>query len=122
MAIRGVRGAIPVKENTTEAILDATRILLNEVIQENGLDMSEIASAFFTLTPDLNACFPAVAARELGWTNVPLLCAQEIAVPDAMRGLLRVLVHWNTNKQPNEIQHVYIGEAGNLRPDLAKRS
>lgn len=122
MQMRGVRGAISVEENTAEAILEATETLLEAIMSANEIETTDIASAFFTLTPDLNAVFPAVAARKtLGWTTVPLLCASEIAVPDATKGLLRVLLHWNTDKTQTDIQHIYLGEAKKLRPDIAQQ-
>jgi chorismate mutase len=107
-----------VRANTQEAILEATRELLEAMVQANGLGVDDIVSIFFTLTPDLNAEFPALAARELGWTRVPLLCATEIDVPGAMPRCLRVLMHVNTARPVTEIQHVYLGEAAALRPDL----
>ncbi len=116
--VRGIRGANVVRANTQEAILEATRELLEAMVQANGLGVDDIVSIFFTLTPDLNAEFPALAARELGWTRVPLLCATEIDVPGAMPRCLRVLMHVNTARPVTEIQHVYLGEAAALRPDL----
>jgi len=92
--------------------------LLLAVVRENGIDIEEIASIFFTLTPDLDAQFPAQAARELGWQYVPLLCAREIGVPGAMTGVIRVLVHVNTDKSQKELKHLYLGEAATLRADL----
>ncbi|MEW6171659.1 MAG: chorismate mutase [Bacillota bacterium] len=117
--VRGIRGAITVKQNTVEDIITATKELLRAIVLENDLDLEEIASAFFTLTPDLNAQFPALAARELGWRCVPLLCAQEIDVPGAAAGVVRVLVHVNTDKPQKELKHLYLGDAARLRPDLS---
>lgn len=122
MPCRGVRGATTVDVNSPEAILSATRELLQELTAANGLDPADLAGAIFTVTPDLNAAFPAQAARELGWTYVPLLCAQEIDVPGALPGCVRVLLLWNTEKPPSEIVHVYLRKARNLRPDLAEQS
>lgn len=119
MSIRGVRGAIDVSENTREAILDATRQLLLAIQVANpGLEPDDIASIFFTVTPDLNAAHPALAARQLGWVWTPLLCAQEIPVPDSLPRCIRVLIHWNTDLPQRAVQHVYLGEAVRLRPDL----
>lgn len=121
MPCRGVRGATTVDTNSPEAILSATRELLLALTTANDLDPADLACAIFTATPDLNAAFPAQAARELGWTHVPLLCAQEINVPGALPGCIRVLLWWNTERPPSEVVHVYLREARNLRPDLAKR-
>ncbi|MCX8067172.1 MAG: chorismate mutase [Anaerolineae bacterium] len=119
MPCRGIRGATTVDTNSPEAILSATRELLQALVAANGLDPADLAGAIFTVTSDLNAAFPAQAARELGWTYVPLLCAQEIDVPGALPGCIRVLLLWNTDKLPSEIVHVYLRGARNLRPDLA---
>ncbi len=121
MPVRGIRGANSVSENTAEAILAATRELLQAIVAANpGLTPEDIASIFFTLTPDLDATYPAFAARQLGWVNTPLLCAREIPVPGAMPRVVRVLVHWNTDRPPETIRHVYLGRAAQLRPDLAR--
>jgi chorismate mutase len=116
--VRGIRGAIRVDANTAEAILDASRRLLQEMIRANAVAPEDIAAVIFTCTPDLNATFPAEAARGLGWNRVPLLCAQEIGVPGAMTRVLRVLMLVNTALAQEEIVHVYLGEAEKLRPDL----
>jgi chorismate mutase len=94
--------------------------LLASLVKANGLDSSEVASAIFTVTPDLSAAFPARAARELGWQSVPLLDAQEIPVPGSLPLCIRVLLHWNTDKAQDEIRHVYLRGAAQLRPDFAK--
>lgn len=121
MPIRGIRGANGVSANTPEAILEATRTLLLAIQEANPtLHPDDIASIFFTLTPDLDATYPAFAARQLGWLQVPLLCAQEVPVPNAMRRVVRVLVHWNTDLPQSAIRHVYLGRAAALRPDLAR--
>ena len=120
MPVRGVRGAITVEMNSKPEILEATRELLEEVLRRNELsDFSEIVSAVFTTTPDLNACFPAEAARELGMGSVPLLCASEIAVEDALPRVIRILLHVNTSKHQTEITHVYLRDAQNLRKDIS---
>lgn len=119
MAVRGVRGATTVESNTREAIVEAAKELLQTMIDANGIDMDDVASAFFTTTPDLNAEFPAVAARQLGWTAVPLLCGHEMGVPGSLPLCLRILLHVNTEKSPREVVHVYIRGARALRPDLA---
>jgi chorismate mutase len=117
MYCRGIRGATTADANTPDAILGATRELLLLIIQENDLDSADIGSAIFTTTPDLYAEFPALAARELGWHDVALMCGHEMNVPGALRSCIRVLIHWNTPKTQTEIQHVYIRGARSLRPD-----
>jgi chorismate mutase len=120
MFCRGVRGATTVAENTREEILTATRQLVALMVRRNEIDRRDVASAIFTTTPDLDAEFPALAARQLGWLDVPLLCSHEMAIPGSLSRCIRVLVHWNTDKPQSEIQHVYIREAEKLRPDLCK--
>ena len=118
MPCRGVRGATTVQANTTETILSATRELLEAMVAANCLVLTDLASAVITTTPDLDAAYPAKAARELGWAEVPLLCAQEISVPGGLPRCIRVLLHWNTERNPSEVNHVYLREARTLRPDL----
>jgi chorismate mutase len=119
MTTRGIRGATQISEDTPHAILDATRELLSAILEANpGLYSDDLASIFFTVTHDLNAAHPALAARQLGWVDVPLLCAQEIPVPGSMPRVVRVLLHWNTVRAQKEINHVYLGNAAALRPDL----
>jgi len=117
MYCRGIRGATTADANTPDAILAATRELLLCMIEQNDLDSADIGSALFTTTPDLNAEFPALAARELGWHDVALMCGHEMHVPGALGNCIRVLIHWNTPKTQAEIRHVYIRGARNLRPD-----
>jgi chorismate mutase len=117
---RGVRGATTVESNSREAILTEARKLLALMIRFNDLQPEDVASAIFTLTTDLNAEFPALAARQLGWLDVPLLCSYEVDVPGSLRSCIRILVLWNTDKPQNEIRHVYIKDAQRLRPDLSK--
>lgn len=121
MPCRGIRGAITVKADSAAAILAATRELLTRIVEVNDVDIEDIASAFFTVTPDLTSAFPAQAARELGWRHVPLLDAQEIAVPGSLPRCVRVLIHWNTDKPQAEICHVYLRDAVSLRQDLENR-
>lgn len=116
--VRGIRGAIKVKENTQECILDATTELLQKIMDENKIDSSEISAVMFTATPDLNAEFPAYAARKIGWTLVPLICACEIDVAESMKSVIRVLVNINTDKEQRQMKHQYIGETRRFRPDL----
>jgi chorismate mutase len=116
---RGIRGATTADANTREAILEATRDLLERLIAENDLRQEDIASAIFSTTPDLNAEFPAVAARTLGWLDTALLCTHEMAVPGSLERCIRVLIHWNTTRRADEIVHIYIRGASNLRPERA---
>jgi chorismate mutase len=117
MSIRGIRGATVAAANTSEAIHAATRELLLALVDANDFDLDDIASIFFTVSPDLTADYPATSARQLGWADAPMVCAQEIAVPGGMLRCIRVLIHWNTEKRPNEVRHVYLHAAARLRPD-----
>jgi chorismate mutase len=120
MPLRGVRGANQVESDTAEAISRATRELLLAISEANpSLEPQDLASVLFTLTDDLTADYPALAARDLpGWHMVPLLCSREIPVPNGMPRLLRVLLHWNTDLRQDQVVHVYLGAASRLRPDL----
>ena len=118
MMVRGIRGATTARSNTREAILEASAELLRAVVEANGVEREHIASVFFTTTPDLNAEYPAVAARAAGWVDVPLLCGHEMDVPGGLPRCLRLLMHVNTDRRPDEIQHIYLHDAGALRPDL----
>src|SRR5688500_10038869 len=120
MLCRGVRGATTADANTREEILTATRQLLALMIRINGFEPEDVGSAIFSLTRDLDAEFPALAARQLGWLDVPLLCTYEVDVPGSLRRCVRVLIHWNTDKAQRDIHHVYIKDAVRLRPDLSK--
>ena len=120
MTSRGVRGATTVKANTREEILTETRRLLALMIRLNDIQSEDVASAIFTLTSDLDAEFPAMAARQLGWIDVPLICTHEIHVPGGLPRCIRILLNWNTEKTQADIQHVYFREATRLRPDLSK--
>jgi tryptophan synthase alpha chain len=119
VACRGIRGATTVETNTSEDILEATTDLLDAIIRLNDIAAEDVVSAIFTTTPEITASFPAMAARELGWTDVPLLCAHEMAVPGSLRGVVRILLHVNTTRTPSEIRHVYLRAAGALRPEWA---
>lgn len=116
---RGIRGATTVDHNDREEILAATRELLELLIEKNDLKVEDIVSAIFSTTEDLNAEFPAVAARGLGWTETALMCAREIPVPNSLQKCIRVLIHVNTTRSAQEIQHVYIKEAVSLRPTFS---
>lgn len=119
MPVQGIRGATVAGGNQPGSILAATRELLNAILEANPtLKVSDLASLIITVTEDLNAAYPAQAARQLGWTNVPMMCMQEIPVPDGLPLCIRVLLHWNTELPQDSIRHVYLGAASNLRPDL----
>ncbi len=118
-ACRGIRGATCAEANTADAILTATRELLERIILANGVRAEEVAAVIFTASPDLDAAYPAQAAREMGWNQVPMLCVQEMAVVGSLPRCIRVLVLWNTDLSPARIRHVYLGQARNLRPDWA---
>lgn len=122
MLMRGVRGAITVEENTSESILAATQELLKAMIAANDITEEGVASVIFTTTPDLNAAYPAKAARQLGWTRVALMGGQEADVSGGLPMCVRVLVHWNTEKSLDEIEHVFLRGATALRPDLSQSS
>ena len=117
MPVRGIRGAIVAADNTREAILDSTRELLLAVIAANDIQPEDVASVWFTTSPDLTAEYPALAARALGWTDVALLCAHEMAVPHGLKKCIRILIHLNTDKPAHAVKHIYLGEAAQLRPD-----
>ena len=120
MCIRGIRGATSVERDDAQEILTATQELLVAIQNANPmLEPGDIASIIFTLTSDLISIYPAQAARELGWTIVPLMCAQEIPVPGSLPRCIRVLLHWNTDLPQNAIRSVYLRQAVNLRPDLS---
>jgi chorismate mutase len=120
MAVRGIRGAITVKEDRANEVLQSTRELLEEIICQNQLDSQDIASIIFTTTPDLKSTFPAEAARTMGLHLVPLLCSQEIAVNGSLSSCIRILMHINTDLKQEEIKHVFLRDAARLREDLTK--
>ena len=120
MICRGIRGATSVDVNDASAIMAATRELLERIVAANGLAVEELASVIFTVTSDLDAAYPARAAREMGWVSTPLLCMQDMAVKDSLSRCIRVLLHWNTDRPPEQIRHVYLGTARALRPDLVE--
>jgi chorismate mutase len=120
MAVRGVRGATTVRANEAQAIFDGTAELLRVLTELNGLRSDDIGYVWFTVTPDLDAAFPADAARAgLGWTEVPLICGREIPVPGALAMCVRVLIAWNTAKPQKEIRHAFLRGARSLRPKWA---
>lgn len=118
MLVRGVRGATTVESNTVEAILEATRELLAMMLKANEIDTEYVASAFFTTTLDLNAEFPALAARDMVGTNVALMCGHEMNKPGALPMCLRIMLHVNTEKPARDIKHIYLRGAKVLRPDI----
>jgi chorismate mutase len=117
---RGIRGATTVDRNERDAILDATRELLEQIIQANDIRPEDVATAWFTTTPDLTADFPAIAARQLGWTHVALMCGHEMNVPGALPMCIRVMLVVNSTRRQDEIVHVYLRGARVLRPDLLR--
>jgi chorismate mutase len=110
-----IRGATTTEENTREAILAATKDLLTKTMEANNLDKSQVAAVWFTTTQDLNAEFPALAARQLGWMNVALMCAHEMAVPGSLPRCIRVLILVNTDKNPQDLEYIYLENAASLR-------
>jgi chorismate mutase len=120
MRVRGIRGAITVDSDRADEIVAATKRLLQAIISANSIDSQEIASVLFSLTADLSAAFPALAARQMGWVHVPMLHFTEIAVPGALPKCIRVLVHVNTELNQDEIEHCYLDDAQTLRPDLTR--
>jgi chorismate mutase len=122
IGVRGIRGAITVERDEPAQILDATERLIRAIVERNQLESENVASALFTVTPDLRSEFPAAAARRIGWTLVPLLNFTEIGVPGRLERCIRVLVHVNTDVGQDEIEHVYLEGAVSLRPDLVKPS
>ncbi len=114
---RGIRGATTVEENTAEEIQAATRELLYIMIRANRVHVDDVASVIFTTTRDLDATYPALAARQLGWYDAALLCGHEMEVPDGLERCIRILIHWNTTCGPEDIVHVYLHRAKGLRPD-----
>jgi len=122
MAIRGIRGATTVSADDKGQVLSATQELLTAILEANpALRTGDIASAVFTVTEDIASTYPALAARQMGWHLVPMVCAREIPVPGSLPLCIRVLIHWNTELGQSAIQHVYLREAARLRPDLAMR-
>jgi chorismate mutase len=120
VSVRAVRGAIQIELDERQAILDGATQLVTEVMARNEIEPDELISILFTATPDLKAEFPAYAARQLGLTDVPLMCATEIAVPGALPRTLRLLAHFDTELRRADIRHVYLGGAAALRTDLPR--
>ena len=120
MAVRGIRGAITASGNEPAAIVAATSRLLREIVARNGVRIEDIGAIFFTTTPDLTAEFPAAAARELGWHDVPLLCGHEMSVPGRLDKCVRVMMLVNVDVGQTGVRHVYLDGAKSLRPDLER--
>ncbi len=120
MAVRGIRGAVRVAANDRREIFRRTQELLRAIVAANAVRPDDVAAAFFTMTPDLTADFPAYAARDMGWTAVPMMCASELAVPGSMDRVVRVMLLVDTKLAPGRIRHQYLGETSCLRPDLAR--
>ena len=118
MSVRAVRGAIQVDEDDREQVLEATTELLTAVLDRNAISPDDLISVVFTATPDLTSEFPAYAARQMGFVDVPLLCASEIAVPGAMPRVLRVLAHVETDLPRAQVKHAFLRGAAALRRDL----
>ena len=119
MRVRGIRGAISVEVDDADTIANATQRLLRAMIERNNVELDDISSVLFSLTPDLRAAFPALAARGMGWVQVPMLHFSEIAVPGSLERVIRVLMHVNTELAQDKVEHVYLDRAVALRPDLA---
>jgi chorismate mutase len=117
---RGVRGATTAAANTREAILAATTELAEQMIAANDIHPEAVASVFLSMTPDLNAVFPALAIRKLGWTHTALLCLHDMAIPTDLPRTIRILIHWNTTRTLDQVQPIYINGAEVLRPDLSR--
>jgi chorismate mutase len=120
MTVRAIRGAVQVDANERDAILESTAELVTAVMSRNDLSTDDVISVLFTATPDLNAEFPALAARKIGFHEVPLMCASEIAVPGAMPRVVRLMAHVETDRSRSELQHVYLRGAAALRLDIAQ--
>jgi chorismate mutase len=118
--VRAIRGAITVEKNTEDRILDATKELLSRMLEDNDLKQDDIISIWFTMTVDLNAAFPAKAARELGLTDVALMCTNEIDVRNSLKKCIRIMINFNTDKSLSQLHHIYLKKAVSLRPDLIK--
>ena len=119
-SVRAIRGATQASANTAVAIGDATKELLLEMLRANQISSEDVISVIFTVSPDLNAAFPASSARELGFSDVPLICSVEIDVPGALERTIRVMAHVETSLKKSEISHIYLGAAKSLRKDIAQ--
>jgi len=120
--VRAVRGATTVNDNNRKEILEKTGELLNIIVEKNAISREDIISVIFSVTSDLNAVFPAVAARNMGWTDIALMCTNEMDVPGSLRRCIRVMLNFNTKKSNSELKYIYLHEAEKLRPDLFENS
>jgi chorismate mutase len=120
MTVRAIRGAVQIEADERDAILEGTAELVTEVMARNELTPGDVISVLFTATPDLTAEFPALAARKIGFHDVPLICATEISVPGAMPRVVRLMAHVQTDRPRSAIQHVYLRGAAALRLDIAQ--
>ena len=118
--VRGIRGATTVMKDTPEAVKQATKVLVAKMLNDNSAEIEDLASVMFSVTPDIYSEFPAVAVRELGWKEVPLLNFQEMNKQNALKMCIRILMHWNTEQTQASMKHVYLEGAQVLRPDLLK--
>jgi chorismate mutase len=120
LPVRAIRGATTIDNNTADEIIKETRNLLKRIVEDNNIKKDDIISIIFTVTRDVNAVFPAVAAREMGWTDIALMCTNEMEVPGSLKMCIRVLMHVNTDIPNDRIKYVYLKGAKILRPDLAE--
>jgi chorismate mutase len=121
LPVRAIRGATTIDNNTVSEIIKETKHLLSEIVEQNNINKDDIISVIFSTTGDINATFPAVAAREMGWTDIALMCTNEMEVPGSLEKCIRVMMHINTEKSNKEIKYVYLGKARALRPDLTEQ-
>lgn len=120
MPVRAIRGATTIENNDAREIIEETKHLLKRMVEDNGVDKEDIISVIFSTTKDINAAFPAVAAREMGWTDIALMCTNEMDVPGSLPMCIRVMMHINTEKTNKELKYIYLKKAKLLRPDLAE--
>lgn len=120
MSVRAIRGAITVENNTRDEILTATKTLLSEMIAANNIVKDDMIGIFFTMTNDLDECYPAVAAREMGYTDIPLVCYAELNIKNSLQKCIRILLQFNTDKENVQLKHIYMKGAKVLRPDLVE--
>ena len=118
MAVRGIRGATSIESNTRVEIISKTKELLQMMVEKNEVHLEDIASVIFSVTDDIDAEFPAIAARDIGWIYTPLFCTREIPVKGSVKRCIRVLIHINSDKNQEEMIHIYLRDAKKLRPDL----
>jgi len=120
LPVRAIRGATTIENNDAREIIEETKHLLKRMVEDNGVDKEDIISVIFSTTKDINAAFPAVAAREMGWTDIALMCTNEMDVPGSLPMCIRVMMHINTEKTNKELKYIYLKKAKLLRPDLAE--